>query len=82
MDFVLLHYEKYCLPKPRCHVVKTPKQLIYNYTTIKAWKYKQLINEMPCQKIRGLYCNCNLVSNGKPIHCNVCIVHTNVVNHV
>jgi hypothetical protein len=67
VDFVFLHYEKSSLPKPHYHVVKTPKQLIYNYTTIRAWKYMQLINEMPCQKIKELYNNCNLVSNGKPI---------------
>jgi hypothetical protein len=27
---------------------KTPKQLIYNYTTTKTWKYEKLINKMPC----------------------------------
>jgi hypothetical protein len=33
------HYEKSCPPKPHYHAIKTPKQIIYNYTTTKTWKY-------------------------------------------
>jgi hypothetical protein len=42
------NYAKPCLSKPHCLATKAPKQLIYNYTTTKAWKYEQLINKMPC----------------------------------
>ncbi len=51
-------------------------------TTTRTWKYMQLINKMPCQKIKELYCSCNIVSNGTPIQCIVRIVHTNIINHV
>jgi hypothetical protein len=48
------HYEKKSLPKPHCLTIRVPKQLIYNYTTIRAWKYEQLTNKMTCQNIREL----------------------------
>jgi hypothetical protein len=63
-------------------MTKFPKQLIYNYTTTRAWKYGQLINIMPCYKIMELYYSYNLVSNGTPLQSNVHIVNTNVVNDV
>jgi len=52
-----IHFEKSCLVEPHYLATKVPKQLIYNYTIIKAWKYKQLINKMPHQKIK----NCIIV---------------------
>jgi hypothetical protein len=60
---------------------RVSKQLIYNYTTIRAWKYEQLINKMICQKIKELYYNCNLITNGTPIQSNVYIIHMDVINH-
>jgi hypothetical protein len=33
------HYEKLCPLEPHCFTIKAPKELIYNYTTTKAWKY-------------------------------------------
>jgi hypothetical protein len=29
--------EKWCLLEPHCLVIRVPKQLLYNYTTIRAW---------------------------------------------
>jgi hypothetical protein len=40
--------------EPTCIAIETPKQLIYNYTTTRTWKYMQLINEMSFQKIKEL----------------------------
>jgi len=77
-----IDYEKSCLLKPYYLVTKAPKQVIYNYTTTKVWKYGQLINKIPCQKIKELYCSCNLISNGTFKWCNVHIVHIGIVNHV
>jgi hypothetical protein len=56
-----IHYEKSYLLKSHYLITKAPKQIIYNHTTIKAWKYIQLINKMSHQKIKKLYYNCNLV---------------------
>jgi hypothetical protein len=50
-----VHYKKSCPSEPHCFAIRVPKQLIYNYTIIKAWKYRQLINKMPCLKIKELY---------------------------
>jgi hypothetical protein len=36
---VVGHYEKSCPPEPHYHAIKTPKQIIYHYTTTKASKY-------------------------------------------
>jgi hypothetical protein len=76
------HYENSCLWESHCFMIRTPKQLIYNYTTTKTWKYGQLKNIMTCQKINKLYYSYNLVSNGTPIWSNVHIVNTIVVNDV
>jgi hypothetical protein len=46
------HYEKSCLFEPHCLVIRVPKQLLYNYTTIKTWKYGQLRSKMPSQNQR------------------------------
>jgi hypothetical protein len=35
-----LHDEKFCLLEPHYHATKFPKQLIYNYITIRTWKHK------------------------------------------
>ncbi len=63
METLDMHYEKSCLLEPHCLTTKAPKQLIYNYTTIRAWKYEQLINKMSHQKINKLYYTSNLVVN-------------------
>jgi hypothetical protein len=42
------NYAKSCLSKPHYLATKVPKLLIYNYTTTKAWKYKQSMNKMLC----------------------------------
>jgi hypothetical protein len=55
METLDMHYEKSCLLEPHCLTTKAPKQLIYNYTTIRAWKYEKLINK--------LYYTSNLVVN-------------------
>jgi hypothetical protein len=78
----LWHYEKSFSSKPHYPTTKAPKQLIYNYSTTRAWKYGQLINKIPHKKIKELFNSCNLTTNGTLIWCNVCIIHTNVVNHV
>ncbi len=77
-----IHYEKPYPLESHCLIIKAPKQLIYNYTTIKAWKWMQLINKMSHQKIKKLYYSCNLVWNGTPIHYNVHIIHKDIINHV
>jgi hypothetical protein len=46
------HYEKSCPLEPHCFTTTISKQLIYNYTTTKAWKYGQSINKMTCKKIK------------------------------
>jgi hypothetical protein len=61
------HYEKSSPSKPHYPIIRAPKELIYNYTTIKAWKYEQLIIKMSHQKITKLYYNYNLIANGTPI---------------
>jgi hypothetical protein len=61
---------------------RSQKELIYNYITIKTWNYEQLINKMSHQKIKELYCNCNLIANETHIWCNVCILHIYVANYV
>jgi hypothetical protein len=48
------HYDKSCPLEAHCFATEVPKQLMYNYTTTRAWKYKQLINKMPCQNHREL----------------------------
>ncbi len=63
METLDMHYEKSCLLEPHCLTIKAPKQLIYNYITIRAWKYEQLINRMSHQKINKLYYTYNLVVN-------------------
>jgi hypothetical protein len=57
------YYEESYMLKPHCPATKTLKQLIYNYNTTRAWKYRQLIDKMSSQKIKELYCSCNLVTN-------------------
>jgi hypothetical protein len=42
-----MHYEKSCPLKSHYLATKIPKKLIYNYTTIRIWKYGKLINKMP-----------------------------------
>jgi len=37
---VVGHYEKSCMLEPHYHAIKTPKQIIYHYTTTKASKYR------------------------------------------
>jgi len=46
------------LPQLHYLAIRVPKQLIYNYTTIKAWKYNLLKNKMTCQKLGS----CNVVA--------------------
>ncbi len=76
------HYEKSCPSKPHYLVIRAPKELIYNYTIIKTWKYEQLIIKMSHQKITKLYYSYNLVANGTPIQCNIRIIHIDVVDHI
>jgi hypothetical protein len=68
--------------RPHCLATRSPKELIYNNITTKAWNYKQLINKIPHYKIRELYYNCNLIANETPIQCNVHILHKDIANHV
>jgi hypothetical protein len=78
----LTPYEKSCLPEPHYLTTRAPKQLLCNYIITRTWKYRWLIKRMQHQKIKKLYCDYNLFSNGTHIWCNVCIIHTNIVNHV
>ncbi len=57
------NYENSRPLKAHYPVTKGPKQLIYNYIIIRAWKYKQLINKMSCQKIKELYYSLNVVNH-------------------
>jgi hypothetical protein len=47
ISYLFQCYEKSCSLKPHYLTIRAPKQLIYNYTTSRAWKYEQLINKMP-----------------------------------
>jgi len=38
--------------EPHDSIIRIPKQTIYNYITMKAWKYNQLINKMSSHKIK------------------------------
>jgi hypothetical protein len=52
---IYMHYEKSFPLKPHYIVTRALKQLIYNYITIRVWKYGKLINKMPFKKIKELY---------------------------
>jgi hypothetical protein len=76
---ILCHHGKSCSSKPHYLATRLPKQLIYNYITTRIWhKSKQLIIKCHARKSRS----CTIVANGTHIWFNVCIIHTNVVNHV
>jgi hypothetical protein len=79
---VLTHYEKLCPQQLNYPTTRAPKQLIYNYIVTIPWKYDKLINKMPHQKIKELYCSSKLVTRCIFIHYNVHIVYTIVINHV
>jgi hypothetical protein len=59
-----------------------PKQLIYNCIATVPWKYYKLINKMPRQKIKELYCSCKLIARCMFIQYNVHTIYIVVVNHV
>jgi hypothetical protein len=66
-----IDYKKSCSLEPHYLTTRASKQVIYNYTTTRVWKYGWLINKMSCQKIKELYCSCNFISNGTFKWCNV-----------
>ncbi len=53
---------KLCPQQLNYLTTRVPKQLIYNCITIVPWKYDKLINKIPHQKIKELYCSCKLVA--------------------
>jgi hypothetical protein len=68
-----LHYDKLCPWQPYYLTTKALKQLIYNH---------KLINKMPHQKIKELYCNCKLVARCIFIEYNVRIVYVILINQI
>jgi len=76
------HYEKSYLLESHYLATNASKQSKCNYIVTRAWKYKQLINKMPHQKIKELYYGCNLVTNGTPIRRNIHVIYINVINYV
>ncbi len=61
VQILKIHYESLCLLQPHYPATRTPKQLLYNYITTIPWKYKKLMNKMPCHKIREFFCSCKLI---------------------